>query len=687
MKRKFFGILLAGLTLVSFTSCDDYFDDVPNNATSLEDVFANRGQTLNWLTNIYAYIPNNSDRYSNNTLTGVLWGPGTIEGYLPWDWVETHHFIQGSLYPSTETVTRLWTQYYRGIQYANIYLANVDKCLPMSQTEKEWTKAECRALRAYFYFNLIKEYGPVALVGDRVYNVDDGLPDMTVGRSTLDDCFNYVVSELKDVIDGGHLTSTFQNGTYNSQMKGNFTQEVCEGLLSEVYLFRASYLFNGDPFYQKMKNPDGTPLFPQARDEQKWKDARDAAKKIIDSGKYKLVLRDASGKLVTDVTKSCPFKSVFYSSMGTSDNEELIFGRTSSGRDTYILVPRFEGLGSNYDKGSGAYTVPLEFIDLYFTDKGLDITKDPNYFTYDVNDPQDLPARNKNAIVSAKSVIDSLTRYTYCAPASGTYNGPTSIMKQFYGREPRFYHDITFQNRPWDFDKGTAVQMQYNGNSGSNGTTHDYPIFGTISRKLYYGKESNWDMCVMMRLAEVYLNYAEACAELGDFGEAIHYVNLIRQRAGVPEYKGTLAADQTEKDVWGQTRIDLGPLTQELVLKVVYRERLIELAYEDKHYFDVRRWDVADGTWRGGEKMTDGWIYPAYHEGGEGGEFHGFNVMNAGVTDANKNVNFYKRVVQQRRIYRRRMMLFPIPQAEMDRNANMVQNAGWETGNEVHQGE
>ena len=55
MKAKLLSILLAGATALTFTSCDDYFDDVPDNATSLEAVFANRGQSLKWLSNIYTY--------------------------------------------------------------------------------------------------------------------------------------------------------------------------------------------------------------------------------------------------------------------------------------------------------------------------------------------------------------------------------------------------------------------------------------------------------------------------------------------------------------------------------------------------------------------------------------------------------------------------------------------------------
>lgn len=674
MNKKILAITFAAMAMFGLSSCEDYFDDVPDNATSLKDVFTNRGQSLSWLTNVYHYIPDWSNRYAGTGGGDVSFyiGAATSEGYLPWDWVPALDIIHGTLYPSTGLVSNIWTNYYRAIQYANVYLANIDNNPNMDSTEKEWTKAECRSLRALFYFELMKFYGPVPVVGDRVYGVDDPLADMQLPRASVDSCFNYIIGELNSALDGGHLVSQFTNGAYEAQMKGNLTQEAVEGLLAEVYLFRASYLFNGDPYYQGLANQDGTKLFPQQRDEQKWRDARDAAKRIIDSGKFRLALRDANGKLVSSIDKSCPFRSVFAASMGSSDNEELIYGRTSSSNETYCMVPRFQGLGSNYDKGGGAFSVPLEFIDLYFTNKGLDINKDPNYFTYDTSDPKYYPVRNPLSITQSKACIDSLTSYQYFSPGSGH-----SILKQFYGREPRFYLAVTFQNRPWDFDKSTPVEMNYNGNSGPNGNTHDYPIFGTLVRKNYYAKESNIDMLPLLRLGEVYLNYAEACAELGELGEAMHYVNLIRQRAGVREYVGLNAEDRTPTDAWGKPRIDLGNLTQELVLKVVYRERLLELAYENKHYFDVRRWGVGEGKWRDGSEMTDGWIYPAYHQGGEGGDFTGFNVMNAGVTEENEKVNFYKRLTQDHRIYTKRMSLFPIPQDEVNRDPQIVQNTGW----------
>ena len=691
MKAKLLSILLAGATALTFTSCDEYFDDVPDNATSLEAVFANRGQSLKWLSNIYTYIPDNTNvRY--NSRTNGNWPMASIEGYLPWDHIVANNIILGTLYPSTDFVKTQWTEYYRGIQYANIYLANIDKNSAMLADEREWSKAEVHALRAYFYFNLVKEFGPVPLIGDKVYSVDTPLDEMMMPRNTLDECWDYIIAELKAALDGGRLKSTFgEDGSVDSQYKGNLTQEAVEGILAEVYLYRASYLFNGDPYYQTMANKDGTKLFPQSKDMQKWKDARDAAKRIIDSGKFKLVLRDQSGKLVDDVKKADPYKSCFYSAIGRVDNEEMIFLRTNANNDSYIIKPRHTGISGNVDRGAGAYSIPLQFIDLFFMSNGTRIddveqkpisqvttfkADDPVYPVYDTQnltskdkDGNDIAMNARNSLSTTK-YVDRFSSYNYFTPGSGK-----GIMKQFYCREPRFYLAVTFQNRRWDYDQVNTyyTDMSFNGNSGSDGKTHDYPIFGTIVRKLYWEKESNIDGAVMLRLGEVYLNYAEACAQLGENKEALKYVNLIRSRAGINEYALNRAEEGT-KDARNKGKIYVGDLErdQELLLKVIYRERLIELSYESKHYFDVRRWGVADMA------EGDGWVYPTWHKGGEGGDMIGFNVNNEG-SDAEKanSLNFYKRVKTQHRIFTKRMSLFPIPQEEVNRDKQIVQNEGW----------
>ena len=475
-----------------------------------------------------------------------------------------------------------------------------------------------------------------------------------------------------------------ENHAFVPQYQGNFTQETVEGLRSVVLLYRASYLYNGDPFYAGLANHDGKKLFPQSRDEQKWIDARNAAKALIDNGQWRLVYRDNGGKLVNTVAESCPYNSVLNACVGNADNEEAIVRRQftdgSLARDLYPLVPRNNGgsLPAPYgsvDNGAGAYSVPLEFVDLYFTNKGMRIQDDPDFYTYDYDDDSQYTKDMVYTTRKRSSYRDPISGYKYLTVQSGH-----PIMKQFYDREARFYLGITFENRPLDTGNGknAPTEMFYSGNSGPNsGGTHDFPIFGTICRKgIQYGSTpSGWAFDILLRLGEVYLNYAEACAELGDVEEALRSVNLIRARAGVAEYK--LNAGDATTGARGEKRIDVpGGYDKDNVLKVVYRERIIELAFENKYYYDVRRWGVADGKWRGGAELTDGWIYAPYHKGGEGGDVHGYNINN--VNDAT-NLSFYKRVSPQHRIFTKRMTLLPIPQEEINSNHNCVQTTGWES--------
>ena len=82
----------------------------------------------------------------------------------------------------------------------------------------------------------------------------------------------------------------------------------------------------------------------------------------------------------------------------------------------------------------------------------------------------------------------------------------------------------------------------------------------------------------IIRLGEVYLNYAEAVNEYygtSKQDEALYYLNEIRTRAGIPAYEGTYS--------------------QEQMREMIRHERKIELAWECNRYFDVRRWFTAHG--------------------------------------------------------------------------------------------
>jgi hypothetical protein len=216
---------------------------------------------------------------------------------------------------------------------------------------------------------------------------------------------------------------------------------------------------------------------------------------------------------------------------------------------------------------------------------------------------------------------------------------PTYTYNQWVGREPRFYVDITYSNSEW-LDKNAGLfitDLTYHGNSGRSAGGNDYCPTGYIVRKNNPPSDRTQGnrSFVMMRLAEIYLNYAEALNE-SDPGNAdiLKYVNLIRTRAGIPAYGQGVDA----------------PAGQDAVRQAIRRERQIELAFENNRFFDVRRWKIAAQT--------------------EAGQIHGLNI-NADAPD------FYNVVSFETRVFNKKSYLFPIPQADVNSDTKLVQNTGW----------
>lgn len=662
MKKIFRNIFIA-LLLVSVSSCESYFDTVPKDTMSLESVFSSRVLALQWLSNVYSYLPDETEQNytGGDDETRGIWIPASLEGDLPWSHCNSEKINNGTLYPSTDYVRNMWRAYYRGIQKANVYMARVDDCPDMDEKDKSRTKLEARALRAIYYFHLFKIYGPAVIIGDNIYDHEKEVSTMLLSRSSVDDYVNYIIGEFDAILavsENGLFSHFDEEGLFNTQFAGNITRETIEAIRSQVYLYAASKTFNGDDYYKDLTNSNGEPLFPQSRDNEKWRKAQKAAKDFIDNNPgFQLVLRYAvapSGETVV-----CPYMSSNESFLGRQTNEEMIFFSTRNGGNlSYTMTPRHVGI-TDAQKGGGALSAPLQMLDLYFTKNGLKVEDDPNYFTYTNEDESKFLTRQ---MTDATAYKDQYSGYTYF-----TATAENRVMKQFYDREPRFYITYTFQNRRWDFDESKAyyTDFSYGGNSGPDGDTHDFPKSGVLVRKKM--KKGDAPYNIYIRLTEIYLNYAEACAELGEYQEAINTINIIRFRAGVAEYG--LNGDAT-LGLRGEQRI---PIDNSDVLSAVRRERLIELAYENHHYFDVRRWGVA------GMEQGDGWIYPTWHRGGEGGQMLGFDVfVNMKSTNPDDNpLYFYKKKTWETRIYSERTRLFPIPQNEINVNPLIVQNTGW----------
>jgi SusD family. len=148
----------------------------------------------------------------------------------------------------------------------------------------------------------------------------------------------------------------------------------------------------------------------------------------------------------------------------------------------------------------------------------------------------------------------------------------------------------------------------------------------------YYKQEVTWRY---IRYGEILLNYAEACIELGEDDEAKRYINMIRKRSGLPDVTDNGDA-----------------------LKGRYRhERRIELTFEDHRFYDVRRWMIAPDIYKPATRAEI--IYK----------------LNDDKTTA--TIPTITHEVWENRSWDNKAYFFPIMRDEMNKNAKLVQNPGY----------
>lgn len=602
--KKIIYILLGCATLTSMSSCEKYLSQVPDDVLTVEDIFKSKDNTDKFLANIYNVLPNElTQRFAANENSGV-WTASSDEAKYTWDFNYSNN-MNRSVWSNTDgVVASYWSNYYKGIRNATYFIQNIDKATPeVTDVMKATFKAEARALRALYYFYLARTYGPVPVIGENYLDLNAPLSDLKLSRAPFDDVINFVVTELN---------AAYANLPYlpESEEYGRITKGVAKAYVAEALLLKASPLFNGNPDFASVKNVDGTPLFSTSNDVNKWREAAQASKAFIDEfvpNYYSLY----------KVTNADPFIAAYLSCrnvMTTDWNSEWIFARSISGNNAqYDRTPKHVGFPSAA-QGGGALGATQKMVDAYFTANGRSI---------------DDPASG------------------YVASGFGSYKAPYDVASRttynpWTNREPRFYVGITYNGSYWlnQAQSSTPVLSLFNfsGNSGRSQSTSDVTPTGYTVRK-NVATTGNSRGALLLRLANVYLNYAEALNE-SDPGNAdiLKYVNLIRERAGVPIYGGGAGQVATATD-------------QATVRELIRKERKVELAFENVRYFDTRRWKIAENT--------------------DAGDFYGMNMAANGD-------DFYKKTLIETRVFKKeRDYLFPVPNNEILRNENLVQNKGW----------
>lgn len=196
-------------------------------------------------------------------------------------------------YTSASTIDNVWEDspnYWSGIRAANEFINNIG-VVPVKGfvlngvsnptsgvPNNEVWKSEARVLRAWFYFEMVRRYGGVPLLGDNVYSLND---NVAIPRSSFADCIKYIVSEcdaVKDKLLAFPLSTADQNSSNYRITKG-----AAMTLKARALLYAASPLFNGGNI--DANNPlTGYTDFNADR----WLQAANAAQDVINLGTYQL---------------------------------------------------------------------------------------------------------------------------------------------------------------------------------------------------------------------------------------------------------------------------------------------------------------------------------------------------------------------------------------------------------------
>jgi len=594
----------------SLSSCN-YLNKKPDNLLTSDLIWSTRANAESYLYNIYGYIVQ-TDGGDFSAMGASDESSVSIPG------TNVRQMVAGNWSP-VNAYFDYWDNYYRGIRSSFIFEANIDR-VPLSQlsvTLKNQYKAEARFLRGWFYWQLIKQYGPVVKVTEALSLNDDF---NKYPRSSFDECKDYV-NQLMDQAAAGLPAEWGTTSNYGRPTKGS-----CLAVKAQIALLAASPLWNGNSAFASFKNQDGKQLAPTAFDANKWKIAADAAKAVIDLGSYKLFTNLDNGGTVFD-----PYLSV-RDLFITNWNSEIIFSRNSwnYGGYTKCVTP---GAG-----GYSMYNATQNVVDAFYMNNGKTIDDPSSGYT-------------------ASNFVQS-NGSKYWEHKKGQWN-------MYANREPRFYAYIQYNGRPVlpaptvddknyyssteNIDGTGRAEFYYNGKagakaSGASNNITGYDVLKNVSPADNIRQwTANYRPFILMRYAEILLDYVEALNEYDPANQNIViYLDQIRSRAGLPGIETVYPGAVGNKD---------------LMRKYILRERQVELCFEsDRYYTLIRRLSLGAD-----ENQT----------------IYGLNVNTDDQGQGFSFGAFYNKTLFQKRVWNNKMYLFPISQYQLDRDRALVQNPGW----------
>lgn len=638
--RKLLNIIIVILLLFSFGACNKFLDIVPDNVATLDYAFRLRSTAEKFLFTCYSYVPYGTKGSIFNIVDDPAFSSGDEWWYpeLVVPTVTVANIIRGNQnvvnpYGNNWEGRNRGVHLYNAIRECNMFLDNIDKVPDLEEDEKTRWISEVKFLKGYYLFLLVRMYGPIILPKENL-SISANSKQVNKPRSPVDSCFSYIITLMDEALPG--LPDQIENKV--SEM-GRITKAINLSVKAYVLVTAASPLYNGNPDYQGFNNPDGTPLFNTKSDPSKWQVAADACEKAIkfcESQGYKLhyYQSNLSPYSLSDTTLT---KLSIRTAVTEKWNSEVIWGQTTrmEGHIQKLCFPRgLDPSKRNNASVKGYCAPPLKIVNMFYSNHGVPIKEDK---TWDYAGRFDLKEVDSSQMYNLK--LDYTTA------------------KLNFDREPRFYADMGFDGSLWygqgkNDDKDQWVVMCKKGQSAAAINPRNYSTTGYFTKKLVnintalgsgstvIMEEYPWPL---MRLDNLFLLYAEALNELqGPGTEVYKYLNLIRKRAGIPPVE----------EAWTQySKYPDKYKSKEGLREIIHRERLIELAFEGKRFWDLRRWKESI------EKLNE--------------PITGWDI------DQSDAEGYYREVTIYTPTFTVKDYLWPLSENVLLSNSNVVQNLGW----------
>jgi hypothetical protein len=642
----------------NYLNIDKYIDE----EMKLDSIFASKRY-------IEAHMWNAASRFPDegNIFGGEMYTPGpmaTDEAFCLFGTNEFHGmaYVTGGLNADFLSSLNRWKQYYQIIRQCNTITARIDEANDWTNMERTRILAYTRFIRAYAYYNLLLNWGPIVLLYDEIPNNNEEMEYYDRPRDLYDDCIEYICSEFEEAAKN-MLEKAPSIMEYGYPTKG-----AAFALVARLRLMHASPLYNGGAtakiyFGNWTRKTDGKHYISQEYKPERWAVAAAAAKRVMELTidglpAYKLHTIEADENTlplpenVDDPDFHKPFPEGAAEIDPLHSYADMFNGETVMTVNPEFIWARNSPLLKHYTKysfpvangGWNGMGVTQKIIDAYEMADGRLRTAASDKYPY------------------------SETGFTETQKTLATdYRLNAGVHNMYVNREMRFYASIGFSECFWsnsstsdNTHKNLTVRYYTDSPNGKSGAPNpdDHPITGYVIKK-YINPVDAWTgtgarvldkAFPIIRYAEILLSYAEALNALGgesytidgvtysrDANEIKKAINQVRYRAGLP---GLTDAEVADPD---------------FVLAKIKKERMIEFLYENRRYFDVRRWGD--------------------YEESEGQPIMGMN------TAATKD-SYYQRVTPAssritNRVINRKMLFMPIPKVELKRLPSFDQNPGW----------